>query len=77
MCLDVLRAIERTPNAGEVLHGELGGAKDTRLKVFTERLEKRLAARERNDESQARAMVRELVLALQAVLLIKHGFASL
>jgi len=73
MCLDVLRAIERTPNAGEVLRGELGAAKDTRLKVFTERLEKRLAARERNDESQARAMVRELVLALQAVLLIKHA----
>ena len=73
MCLDVLRAIERTPNAGEVLRSQLGEAKDTRLKVFTERLEKRLAARERNDESQARAMVRELVLALQAALLIKHA----
>ena len=73
MCLDVLRAIERTPNAGEVLRGELGGAKDARLKAFAEQLEKRLAARERNDESQARALVRELVLALQASLLIKHA----
>jgi putative acyl-CoA dehydrogenase len=76
MCLDVLRAIERTPNASEVLRNELGGAKDARLKAFVERLEKRLAARERNDESQARALVRELVLVLQAVLLIKHAPAA-
>jgi putative acyl-CoA dehydrogenase len=73
MCLDVLRAMERTPNAVEVLRRELSAGKDTRLKAFTDRLEKRLAARERNDESQARALVRELILALQAALLIKHA----
>jgi len=77
MCLDVLRAMERAPNVGEVLRNEFGGAKEARLKVFAERLEKRLTARERNDESQARALVRELVLALQAVLLIKHAPAAL
>jgi putative acyl-CoA dehydrogenase len=73
MCLDVLRAMERTPNAAEVLRRELGDGKDARLKSFTDRLEKRLAARERNDEAQARALVREMVLALQAALLIKHA----
>jgi putative acyl-CoA dehydrogenase len=30
MCLDVLRALERTPNASEVLRRELDGAKDSR-----------------------------------------------
>jgi putative acyl-CoA dehydrogenase len=60
MCLDVLRAIERTPNAAEVLRGELGDGKDPRLKVFTVQLEKRLATRDRNDESQARALTREI-----------------
>ena len=51
MCLDVLRAIERTPNAAEVLRAELDGAGDARLKAFAGRLLKRLAAPERNDES--------------------------
>ena len=73
MCLDVLRAMERTANASEALRQELGGGQDARLKAFTDQLEKRLAARERNDETQARALVRELVLALQAALLIKRA----
>jgi putative acyl-CoA dehydrogenase len=74
MCLDVLRAMERTPNATDVLRRELGDGKDARLKTFTEQLDKRLAAaRERNDESQARVLTRELVLAFQAALLIRHA----
>ena len=74
MCLDVLRAMDKTPHATDVLRSELGDGKDVRLKAFTEQLEKRLAgARERNDESQARAFTRELVLALQAALLIRHA----
>src|SRR4029078_1514035 len=52
MCLDVLRAIERTPNTVDVLRHELGDGKDARLKDATSTLEKRLAARARNDESQ-------------------------
>jgi putative acyl-CoA dehydrogenase len=71
MCLDVLRAIERTPQAAEVLQQEFAG--DARLKTSTGRLQKRLGAAERNDESQARVLVRDLVLALQAALLIKHS----
>jgi putative acyl-CoA dehydrogenase len=74
MCLDVLRAIERTPNAVAVLHAELGG--DVRLKTFASGLQKRLTAAGRNDESQARGLVRDLVLALQAALLIKHAPAA-
>jgi putative acyl-CoA dehydrogenase len=72
MCLDVLRAFVRTQNAGEVLRLELGGA-DPRLRDFADRLEKRMAAADRSDESQARVLVRDLVLALQAALLIKHA----
>jgi putative acyl-CoA dehydrogenase len=74
MCLDVLRAMEKTSNAIDVLRHELGNGKDARLKPFNEQLEKRLLGiRERNDESQARALTRELVLALQAALLIRHA----
>ena len=73
MCLDVLRAIERTPKAAEVLRHELAEAGDTRLQAFAERLQQRLRAADRNDESQARVLVRDLVLALQAALLIKHS----
>jgi putative acyl-CoA dehydrogenase len=71
MCLDVLRAMGRSPNIADVLRSELGG--DARLKTFADRLVKRLGAPDRNDEAQARALVRELVLALQAALLIKHA----
>jgi putative acyl-CoA dehydrogenase len=73
MCLDVLRAIARVPDAGDVLRQELDSGGDARLKAFTAKLLARLAASERNDEAQARALVRELVLALQAALLVKHA----
>ena len=76
MCLDVLRAIERTPNAADVLRHELDAASDARLKAFAERLQQRLRAADRNDEQQGRALVRELVLALQAALLAKHSPAA-
>jgi putative acyl-CoA dehydrogenase len=76
ICLDVLRAIERTPNALDVIRRELDDGKDARLKVFVDRLNKHFAARDRDDESQARVLVRELVLALQAALLIGHAPAA-
>jgi putative acyl-CoA dehydrogenase len=74
MCLDVLRAIERMPNVVEALRAELCG--DARVKPFADRLLVRLSAPEHNDEAQARALVRELVLALQAVLLVEHAPAA-
>ena len=73
MCLDVLRALGRTANAAEVLHAELSVAGEPRLKAFAGALEQRLLGAERNDEAQARALTRDLVLALQAALLIKHA----
>ena len=73
MCLDVLRAIGRTPNAADILHHELDGGGDARSKAFVEKLERRMGGADRNDEAQARILVRDLVLALQAALLIKHA----
>jgi putative acyl-CoA dehydrogenase len=76
MCLDVLRAMARTPNVGDVLKKELEDGGDARLRAFVDRLMTRLSAPDRNDEAQARALTRDLVLALQASLLIKHAPAS-
>lgn len=76
MCLDVLRAIARTPDAGDVLHAEFVDADDARLKAFAERFAERMSATDRNDETHARVLVRDLVLGLQAALLIKHSPAA-
>jgi putative acyl-CoA dehydrogenase len=73
MCLDVLRAIARAPNAIDALRGELDAGGNGRLQAFSEQLLARLGAPERNDESQARELVRRLVLALQAALLVRHA----
>jgi putative acyl-CoA dehydrogenase len=73
MCLDVLRAIQRTAGAAEVLATELDIDGEPRVRVFLHRLSERLSADDRYDEAQARGLVRDLVLALQAVLLIKHA----
>jgi putative acyl-CoA dehydrogenase len=72
MCLDVLRAFERTPHAQEVLKRELEGD-NAHLKAFVAKLQQRLKAVDRNDEAQARVMVRDLVLALQGALLLKSS----
>jgi putative acyl-CoA dehydrogenase len=72
MCLDMLRAIARTPRAVDMLHSELDTG-DARLKGFATMVLARLAAPDRNDERQARALTRDLVLALQAAILIKHA----
>ena len=55
ICLDVLRAIERMPNAVDVIRRELDDGKDARLKIFVDRLNKHFAARDRNDEGRRRA----------------------
>jgi putative acyl-CoA dehydrogenase len=72
MCLDVLRALARSPNATDVLMEELRGpaAAEPRLKAFVAKLE---TALQRSEESQARTFARDLVLALQAALLIRHS----
>jgi putative acyl-CoA dehydrogenase len=72
MALDVLRAIGRMPNAVDIIERELAGS-DKCVQIFAAYLRERLTAADRNDESQARVLTRDLVLALQAALLIKHA----
>jgi putative acyl-CoA dehydrogenase len=73
MCLDVLRALARTPNAVDVLRAELDSSGDARLKRFAQRLADHLTAADRNEESQARVLTRDVVLALQAATLARHA----
>jgi putative acyl-CoA dehydrogenase len=75
MCLDMLRALERMPGAAELLLREVveGAQADKRLRTAAERLERKLSGRDWKDESQARAIVRDLALAMQAALLFRHA----
>jgi putative acyl-CoA dehydrogenase len=75
MCLDVLRALDRMPGAAALLHDELaeGTRADARLAGLVARLEHRLADRAARDETQARTFTRDLVLVLQAALLLRHA----
>ena len=73
MCLDVLRALQRTPDAGDALQAELAPARgaDPRLDRFLARLDTMLAARP--DETQARRLSEMLVLAVQGALLVRFA----
>jgi putative acyl-CoA dehydrogenase len=75
MCLDVLRALDRMPGAAALLRDELadGARADARLRGLVAGLERRLADRAGRDETQARALTRDLVLALQATLLLRYA----
>jgi putative acyl-CoA dehydrogenase len=75
MCLDVLRALERMPGAAETLLHEMTDAAqdDKRVRAMLARLQRKLSGRDCKDESQARMIVRDLVLAMQAALLLKHA----
>src|SRR6202140_960010 len=68
MCLDVLRALQRTPEAADALRAELAPARgaDARLDAFFARLDTALAARP--DEAQARRLAEMIVLGGQAAL---------
>ena len=75
MCLDVLRALERMPGAAELLLAEIAQAThaDTRLRNIACRLERKLTEQNWKEEAQARVVVRDLVLAMQATLLLAHS----
>jgi putative acyl-CoA dehydrogenase len=75
MCLDVLRALERMTGAAELLLREVAEAAhaDKRLQTLAGRLQKNLAGSDWRDEAQARRIVRDLVLAMQAALLLRHA----
>jgi putative acyl-CoA dehydrogenase len=79
-CLDVLRALQKTPESCEALAGEIGAAHggDARLDSFAaalqadlERLREPVQA-----EGQARRLVEGLALALQASLLVRFAPAA-
>ena len=78
ICLDVLRAMGRTPEAVEALFAEIGLAAgaDPRLDGFVETLRHEFtdfAALER----RARRLVERLALALQGSLLVRHGHPAI
>ena len=73
-CLDVLRALARTPAALEAYFGEVEQAAgaDPRLDSFTAELRDELSDLEAI-ESRARRVVEWMALALQGSLLVRHG----
>ncbi|HEX3499927.1 MAG TPA: isovaleryl-CoA dehydrogenase [Stellaceae bacterium] len=77
MCLDVLRALGRSPEAGGALRTELAASRggDTRLDRFIARLDGDLA-KAGGDEGSARRLVEAMVLALQAALLLRDAPSS-
>jgi putative acyl-CoA dehydrogenase len=73
-CLDVLRALARSPSALDAFFGEIELAEgaDRRLDRFTAQLRAQLADTE-GLERRARRIVERLALALQASLLVRHS----
>ena len=79
-CLDVLRALQKTPESLAALADEIGAARggDARLDAYTAALRHDLdRLREAADamamEGQARRIVERLALALQGSLLVRHA----
>jgi len=73
MCLDVLRALQRTPAAADALRAELAPARgaDHRLDAFLMRLDNALAAP--IEEPEARRLAEMIVLAIQGALLVRFA----
>ena len=77
VCLDVLRAMQREPEAAGVFLDELRAARgaDPRFDAFIEDLAGRLADLPKA-EGQARRTVEMMAFALQASLLLRHSTAA-
>jgi putative acyl-CoA dehydrogenase len=73
MALDVLRALQRTPETVEVLRAELAPARggDARLDRFAGQLDALLAAKP--DDSEARRLTEMLALAIEGALLVQFA----
>jgi putative acyl-CoA dehydrogenase len=73
-CLDVLRAIQKSPESLQALLGEIWEARggDHRLDIYVNELRAQLARTE-DLELRARRLVERLALALQASLLVRHA----
>ncbi|MFN3582676.1 MAG: isovaleryl-CoA dehydrogenase [Pseudomonadota bacterium] len=78
MCLDALRALHREPEAADALEAELGHARggDRRLEIAVDRVLE--MCRRGLSESELRRFCRELVVVVQAALLVRHapGFVA-
>jgi putative acyl-CoA dehydrogenase len=74
MCLDVLRAVGRSPESLEVFFAEIARAEaaDPRLDRFVSRLREELADFDAV-EMRARSLVERMALALQGSLLVRHA----
>jgi putative acyl-CoA dehydrogenase len=75
ICLDVLRALGKEPQARDAFLAELrlGRGVDRRLDAALDGAEAQLA---QPDESQARRLVETLALALQGTLLVRHSIPA-
>ncbi|HEY0558562.1 MAG TPA: acyl-CoA dehydrogenase family protein, partial [Thermoanaerobaculia bacterium] len=73
-CLDVLRAIQKSPESLQALLSEIWEARggDHRLDIYVNELRTQLARTE-DLELRARRLVERLALALQASLLVRHA----
>jgi putative acyl-CoA dehydrogenase len=74
ICLDVLRAMVRSPQSVEIFMSEVreGAAGEPRLAAFADSLEREMA--DFSDiEIRARRVVERMALALQGSLLVRHG----
>ncbi|MFL6259702.1 MAG: isovaleryl-CoA dehydrogenase [Thermoanaerobaculia bacterium] len=73
-CLDVLRAIQKSPESLKALLAEIRAARggDHRLDIFVNELQAQLE-RPEDLEARARRLVERLALALQGSLLVRHA----
>jgi len=69
-CLDVLRALARSPESLEAFLAEVRLAEDPRVELALAEVVDEL---EEVEEGRARYLVERLALALQASLLLRHG----
>jgi len=74
ICLDVLRALAKSPEALDALSKEIGLAKDARIDRVVQRA--RVALADAQVEAQARVIVESLALAVQASLMQRYASAQ-
>jgi putative acyl-CoA dehydrogenase len=72
-CLDVLRAMIKTPASLEAFFAEVAEGSDPRLDSYVSSLRNELPGDIETIESRARRLVERMALALQASLLIRYG----
>ena len=74
MCLDVLRALERDPHAGDALEAELAAARggNADLDAYVDALRRDLTGRA-TSQHEARSLTQRIVLAVQGALVVRFA----